>query len=194
LATTDTTVTDPPAASNSKLIRTLLEIAVLVLAVVLALLIRLTIFEAALVTSGSMQHTLEKDDRVLIDHRLALHNNWQRGEIVIFDTPPSWGDEKETLIKRVIGLPGETLEISDGKVYVGGKILDEPYINSDSEARGDTAKIVLLSNEYFMIGDNRNNSEDSRDLGPVEEKFIRGRAVWVLAPLGRFGKLTRPTY
>lgn len=194
MATSGVDTSEVQTERNSKLVRLLLEIAVLILAVVLALLIRFTMFEAALVTSESMMPTLEKDDRVLIDHRSTLRNRWQRGDIVMFDTPPSWSGVPDTLIKRVIGMPGETLEISDGKVYINGKILDEPYVNNDSMIRGDTGKTVIPARQYFVMGDNRNNSDDSRDEGPVDDKHIRGRAVWRLSPLSKFGQIQLPPY
>lgn len=194
MATRGVETTEDGVIPHSKLVRHLLEGAVLVLAIVLALLIRFTIFEAALVTSGSMRPTLEVDDRVLIDHRAGLRGRWQRGDIIIFDAPPEWADVPDTLIKRVIGLPGESLQINLGKVYIDGKILDEPYVSKESEPLGDTPVIVLGPRQYFVIGDNRNNSEDSRDKGPIEEKYIRGRAVWILAPFGRFGQISLPRY
>jgi len=196
LATSDaSSAVAPPATKKkkNKTLRTVLELVVLVLAILLAFLIHKFVYEVALVTSGSMIPTLQIQDRVLIDHRESLHNNWKRGDIVTFDSPESWG-EQEVLIKRVIGLPGEIIEINDGKVYINGKILDEPYINNDSEPVGEIKKTVIPDSQYFVIGDNRNHSQDSRDLGGVEDKYIRGRAVLHIAPISKFGKVKVPRY
>lgn len=179
-------------APTPKWLSCAIEGAVLLAALVLILFLRWNVWEIAVVTSNSMQPTLTRGDRLLVDHRAALQNKWQRGDIVIFDAPPSWG-APDILVKRVIALPGETVQVYGGRVYVNGRILPETYLNG-SMIRERFAPVMLAPHEYFVLGDNRNDSEDSRDHGPVESRFIRGRALRVVWPPGRTGKLKRPVY
>jgi signal peptidase I len=95
----------------------------------------------------------------------------QRGDVILLTV-----DEERQYLKRLIGLPGETLEIIDGKVYIDGKVLEEPYLQETSEVnRFPTPPITLKPNEYYVLGDNRNNSSDSRGFGPISGENIRGR-------------------
>ncbi len=92
----------------------------------------------------------------------------QRGDVILFKV-----DEDRQYLKRLIGLPGETLEIRDNKVYINGKVLDEPYIKEP--VRGDSMMYVMGSDEYFVMGDNRDNSADSRVFGSIPGESILGR-------------------
>jgi signal peptidase I len=95
----------------------------------------------------------------------------QRGDVILFTV-----DDERQYLKRLIGLPGETLEIIDGKVYIDGKVIEEPYLQEASQvSRFPTPSITLKSNEYYVLGDNRNNSSDSRVFGPVLGASILGR-------------------
>jgi signal peptidase I len=139
-----------------------------------------------------MQPTLEVNDRLLIDHRTTLRQNWKRGDILLFDPPEEWGDSGDLLTKRLIGLPGETISIATGRVTINGRVLVEPYLQTTNREFAET--ITLLPGQYFVMGDNRGNSEDSRALGPINEENIRGRAVFCLTPIGRMGRLPHPDY
>jgi signal peptidase I len=170
-----------------------IEGAILVLALLLGLLIRFGVYETAIVTSDSMRPTLARNDRLLIDHRNSLHGKWQRGDMVIFEPPSSWSDESDTYIKRIVGLPGETVEIRGGQVWINGRQLQENYINGAPEPE-HLQPFQLPPGQYWVMGDNRNNSFDSRRAGPLPDASILGRAVYRLGPLGRTGGLPAPSY
>ena len=179
--------------SSSKWVSYAIEGAVLVAALLLIMMLRLYVWEIVIVTSNSMQPAMSSNDRVLADHRASLQNKWKRGDIVIFDTPENWG-APDTFTKRVIGLPGEKVQVFGGQVFVNDKPLEENYIQEPMLKKENFYPLVLGSDGYFLMGDNRNNSEDSRDHGPVQSRFIRGRALRILWPPGRMGKLTWPVY
>ena len=168
--------------------KVLLEGGILIVALVFGLILRLYAYEGALITSRSMAPTLSRGDYLLIDHRAALRGTWKRGEIVFFNAPASWGLEKQTLVKRIIALPGETVAVFNGVVLVNGQPLKEPYLKPHDA--DDFFPIRLGQNEYFVMGDNRDFSEDSRDFGPISEKEIRGRIVTRLWPISVIGTVS----
>jgi signal peptidase I len=187
-------------ASNpkSKTLTYILEGVILVMALLLGLAIRFWVYETGIVVSASMEPALQIDDRVLIDHRASLSGTWQRGDIVFFKPPPSWTggeteDTGELLVKRVVGLPGETVASSGGQIWINGAPLQEPYLNSKADRDTPPISVVLAGDQYFVAGDNRDNSEDSRTFGPIPNSAIHGRAVRILWPLGR-GSLSLPDY
>jgi signal peptidase I len=167
-----------------------IEGAILAAALFLVLFLRLNVWELVVVTSNSMQPALTRGDRVLVYHRAALKNHWRRADIVISPAPPAWGDATEVLIKRIIGLPGETVQVYGGQVFINQRPLQESYIKEPMLRRENFRPIRLGPHEYFLMGDNRNNSEDSRDHGPVESRFLHGRALRLLWPLSRAGVLS----
>lgn len=170
-----------------------LEIATLFGALGLGLMIRFSLYETMIVTSGSMESTLGVNDRFLVDHRQVLHGNWKRGDIVTFDEPESWGDEQDVLVKRIIGLPGESVTVQQGKVYINRQPLVENYLNETPNPEF-SGPFNLGPGQYFVMGDNRNHSDDSRDNGPIQDKDIRGRVVLRLWPLSRVGGLPATNY
>jgi signal peptidase I len=125
------------------------------------------------VDGPSMQPTFHTEQRIIVSRVNYLIGRPARGDIVVFDSPEADPDDPP-LIKRVIGLPGETVEIRDRQVYVDGKQLNESYINepcSESRCRDNTWQ--LGTDQYFVMGDNRNHSNDSRAFGPVSwDRFI----------------------
>jgi len=143
---------------KKEIIREILDwIVVIVVAVVVSLIINYGIIVNATVPTSSMETTIMTDDRI-IGLRLAyINKDPERGDIVIFKFPD---DEKVLFIKRVMGLPGETLEVKDGRVYIDGISLEEPYLTV--ETLGNYGPYVIPEGSYFMMGDNRNNSADSR--------------------------------
>ena len=184
---------ETPAVS-SKWVTYAIEGAILMLALILGLLIRAGVYETVLIPSASMEPTLKIGDRMLVDHRNSLHGRWRRGDIITFHPPESWQDpDQDLLVKRIIGLPGETVDIYQGKVYINGKELQENYLQAPMDP-DDPIQLSLVPGQYFVMGDNRNNSDDSRDHGPVPEQDIRGRAVRLLAPFSRMGALPPPNY
>lgn len=140
-----------------------------------------TLLEMALprsvVLSISMQPSLVESQRLIISRVSYLIGQPERGEIVVFNAPNARPDEPP-LIKRLIGLPGETLEFRDGAVYINGVKLDEPYIKESCRQAMCPNRVWQLGpEEYFFMGDNRNRSHDSRAFGAVHRQQIIGRAI-----------------
>lgn len=147
------------------------------------LLFRL-MFVATIITSSSMEPTLEKGDAVIVRKvRFTPQNPPQRGDLIFFRDPIT---EKDWLVKRVIGLPGEVVIIFGGRVYINGVPLNEPYISATSE---DYGMWHIPSDAVFVMGDNRPFSNDSRDFGPVPLDLIEGKVVFRYFPLEKFGRI-----
>lgn len=129
------------------------------IAFVLAMAINHFVIVNATVPTGSMEKTIMTNDRIIAFRLAYLFEGPERGDIIVFRLPD---DEKMLYVKRVIGLPGDTVEIKDGNVYINGsqEALDEPYINS--VPNGSFGPYTVPEEHYFMMGDNRNNSLDSR--------------------------------
>lgn len=184
-------------ASPSR-VRSLLEwVAVIVLAVGAAMLIKTFVMQAFYIPTGSMQPTLEINDRVLVNKLSYRLHDVNRGDIVVFERLPQevGPDNTKDLIKRVIGLPGESIVIKDDRVYVNGTVLDEPYlppgthtVNTNTIHPCTTEKpCVVPPDSVWVMGDNRSSSQDSRVIGPVPIERIVGRAFVRVWPLSRFG-------
>lgn len=173
--------------------RVLLEGGIVILSLLFVLLLRVLAFEGVLITSGSMEPALAKGDYSLVDHRVALRSSWKRGDIILFEPPKSWSGTDVALVKRIIALPGEEIVIMNGQVYVNRQPLSETYV-TERPLPEDTIPLILGPEQYYVVGDNRNNSDDSRDNGPINEANIRGRVLSTLWPLSRFGGLPAPAY
>lgn len=177
-----------PPPSGSPWLTRFLEGAILVLALLLIFIMRQAWLEPAIVTSRSMEPTFRVGDRFLVDHRRALSGKWKRGDIVLLQTANGrWGED--VLVKRIIGLPGERVEIFKGRIYIDGSLLPENYLK-ERPLPDDEAPLVLGASEYYVLGDNRNNSGDSREYGPVENAEIRGRVlrkIWPMEAISRPG-------
>ncbi len=140
-------------------------------AIIIALLINLFLAQATRVYGQSMEPNLHTDERLIVEKVTYKLHPPQRDDIIVLKVRD---DAKELLIKRVIGLPGETVEVRDGKVYINGKPLDEPYLARPTLGRyGPT---VVPPEHVFVMGDNRNASNDSRAFGPVSYDHIIGKA------------------
>mgnify|MGYP001351539991 FL=1 len=133
------------------------------------------------IISSSMEPTLKPGDRVVVVKKDVL----RRYDIVVIDAPQG---KKEILTKRIIGLPSETIEVKDGDVFINGRKINEPYIK---ERPVYSIKVEIPENSYFLLGDNRNKSEDSSVWGPVDISFIRGRVVCRYWPLKEFSFLKK---
>ncbi|MBC7073886.1 signal peptidase I [Candidatus Parcubacteria bacterium] len=159
----------------------LLKTVILALAIVIP--IRYFIFQPFIVKGNSMEPNFKTGNYLIIDEITYRFRNPKRGEIVVFKYP---GNEAQKYIKRVIGLPGETVEIFDGKIKItnekGSFYLDESSYLRQSQTFGEL-KITLGEDEYFVLGDNRLSSYDSRMFGPVKRKEIIGRVILRLFPL-----------
>lgn len=150
--------------------------------------------QAFYIPSESMEPTLNIQDRLAVVRPPFWLRGPRRGEILVFNAPPNADarGSKIPYIKRVIGLPGETLEVRAGSVFIDGRRLDEPYTMAPS-AR-DFGPIIVPAHHYFMMGDNRNNSADSRYWGPLDEDRIIGKAAFRFWPLDAIGPETTPSY
>lgn len=151
-------------------------------ALVMALIIRTFIVQAFWIPSGSMVPTLEPGDRVLVCKFWYRFFEPKRGQIVVFRFPY---DTSKDFIKRVVGLPGDVVEISDGVVFLNGKRLDEPYVFHRD--RYQMSPVRVPEGSYFVMGDNRPNSQDSRFWGFVPKNLILGPAFFRYWPLTRLG-------
>ena len=156
-------------------------IAIVAGALLVALLVKTFLIQAFYIPSLSMYSTLDKGDRVLVN-KLSYHvHDVHRGDIVVFKRPKNVPDTGiKDLIKRVVGLPGETIEAKDGAVYIDGHRLNESYLDAGVRTVNlDRQKIA--DHKVFVMGDNRTNSEDSRIFGAIDEDLLVGRAfirVW----------------
>ena len=156
------------------------------IAVVIALFIRHFVVELYLVDGPSMRPTLQNQERLVVNKFIYNLHDPERGDILVFQYPK---DPSRDFIKRVIAVPGDTIEIRDGHVYVNGELKNEPYILSTT--RGDYPLATVPEGHIFVMGDNRNNSEDSRfaDVGMVPFDLIKGKAVLIFWPMDKIQTL-----
>ena len=158
----------------------------IIIAVVLALGIRTFLVEPYMVSGPSMRPTLQNQERLIVTQLVYYLREPQRGEIIVFKYP---SDTRRDFIKRVIATPGDTVEIKDGRVFVNDQLLNEDYILE--KTKSDYPKSTVPKGTIFVMGDNRNNSEDSRfaDVGFVPFDLIKGKAMVVFWPLAQFKAL-----
>jgi signal peptidase I len=207
----DTTSDDAPrpeAQSTRRSLGCLLEIVeTLVLTLVIYLLIHNFIAQPFEVEQDSMVPTILEHEYILIDKLSPRLNDYDRGDIVVFNPPPGYEQGGVPFIKRVIGLPGDTISLENGRVYVtpAGSSpipLVEPYVRQvdgrtaptqPRDAEG-TSEWVVPEGEYFVMGDNRPDSQDSRFFGPIVRDSIIGRAWIRYFPLDRIRLMEKPVY
>jgi signal peptidase I len=194
--------------------RTIIEWAILIgSALLIAVLIKTFLFQAFYIPSESMKPTLNVGDRVLVNKMSYRLHDVNRGDIVVFETPPKAKDangEIKDLVKRVVALPGETLETRAGRVFINGRPLEEPYLENGTQTCAlngsvpcsdiDWQKVpgcgtpadgrsgcVVPQNDVLVLGDNRAESKDGRFFGPIKESSIVGRVfvrIWPINDLG----------
>lgn len=136
----------------------------------------------------SMKPVLENGDVVLVNRIIYNATSPKRGDIIVFK--PKGNENSHYYVKRIVGLPGETIEIIENNVYINGERLEEEYETTDIDNVGIASeKITLAGDEYFVLGDDRENSEDSRnaDVGNVKRSYIYGKAWFVIGPRDNFG-------
>ncbi len=168
-------------------------IVLIVAALTIALLIKTFLFQAFVIPSESMEPTLHgctgcSNDRILVNKLSYRLHDVNRGDIVVFAAPPGFdnGGIKD-FVKRVIGLPGETIETRNDQVFIDGKPLEEPYINPDCTDRGGAIERQEIPvGHVYVMGDNRCSSSDSRKFGTIDTDTIVGRAFVRIWPLSRF--------
>lgn len=168
----------------------------IIIAVVLALFVRTWVVQAFTIPTGSMEHNLLVGDYLLVnkfvfgptlsgaEQAVLPKTDVERGDIVVFKYPI---DPERDFIKRIIGLPGETLEVRDKRIYIDGLVLDEPYLPEHERSlrpgeeavggRDNHGPVLIPDGHYFAMGDNRDDSEDSRFWGPLPAEHVKGKAV-----------------
>jgi signal peptidase I len=174
----------------------------LVLTLIIFFVIQNFIAQPYQVQQNSMERTLEPGQYVLVDKLTPRWDAYGRGDVVVFNPPDSWTTDDTPFIKRVIGLPGDTVEVKDdGLVYINGTALDEPYtyknsegVNEPTTASLDQRRWVIPAGQLFVMGDHRQKSADSRVFGPIETSDVIGRAFLRYWPISTFGILQTPTY
>jgi len=185
----ESTVPQPPLTPQPKgrhwLVALLFDLSsTLIPAIVIALLIHVFLAQATRVYGQSMEPNLHTDQRLVIE-KLSYHfHGPRRGDVIVIHDP---GGSPELLIKRVIGLPGERITVTDGRVYVDGTALDEPYLTQPTTGGGRSWIVPPLN--VFVMGDNRSASRDSRIFGPVPLDQIVGHAVIRYWPPEQIGLL-----
>src|SRR3989344_2896960 len=150
-------------------------IKVIVVSLAIILPIRFFLIQPFYVEGASMEPSFHPREYLIIDEITYRFSNPQRGEVVVFRYPK---DPRQFYIKRVVGLPGESIKIIDGVVYVNGTALDEDYLADVYLSDDSKEEMTLGPDEYFVMGDNRANSLDSRVFGPVQSPYLIGR-VWL---------------
>ena len=181
------------------------DVALVAIAVAVAVVVRALVAQAYYIPSASMEPQLRVDDRVVVS-RIAYHLHApRRGDIVVFQAPPSLDtartvphnpfgrffrsigvalgvtEDQTVLIKRVVALPGETVSARGGRIYVGSEVLVEPYLPAGT-VTSDFGPVTVPRGDLWVMGDNRGNSEDSRFFGPIPQRTIVGRAIWKVWP------------
>src|SRR3977135_3862865 len=159
----------------------------LVIALSLAIVIIIFFYQPVKVEGTSMTPLISDQERIFINKFVYRFEPIQRGDVVVFWYPL---DRSKSFIKRVIGLPGETVEIRRGAVYVNDKIVPEPYVPPQYEDLSDFGPVRVPKDSYFVMGDHRISSNDSRVFGPVANRYIYGRAVFAYWPVDHFGSLS----
>src|SRR5450432_157419 len=159
----------------------------LLIAIGLALVIIVFLYQPVKVEGTSMATLLSDQERIFINKFVYRFEPIDRGDVVVFWYPL---DRSKSFIKRVVGLPGETVEIRQGMVYVNGVQLPEPYVPPQYEDLTDFGPLRVPLDNYFVMGDHRISSNDSRVFGTVASHYIYGRAVFAYWPVDHFGSLS----
>ncbi|WP_373541745.1 signal peptidase I [Chamaesiphon sp.] len=161
--------------------------------IVVAFAVRTFVAEARYIPAGSMQPTLAIDDRLIINKLIYHYHAPERGDIIVFNPTAQLEKEnfKDAFIKRIIGIPGDRIDVKDGKVYVNGNVLDENYLNEapayNWSSTALTPDSIIPEGNYLVLGDNRNNSYDSHYWGFVPKNKIIGKATQRFWPFNRIG-------
>jgi signal peptidase I len=162
---------------------------VLVVALSLSWFLRTFVIQQYYISGPSMQETLHQNERIVVNKLAYRFGSVHRFDIIVFDR---MNEDHDDLIKRVIGLPGDTVEVRDCSVFINGREIDEPYLSEDDKISCGIDNVNLFSiprDSYFVMGDNRSESLDSRTFGTVKESSIVGRATVRVWPLSGFGGL-----
>jgi signal peptidase I len=169
----------PSVSETAKAEGVLLWLRDIVISAVVSILIIMFLYQPVRVEGTSMLPRLEDHDRLFINKFVYRISAIHRGDVVVFHYPR---DPEKSYIKRVIALPGDRLSIDRGQVWVNGKKLNENYVPDEYRDSRSLAEIVIPEDTYFMMGDHRSISSDSREFGPVDRELIYGKAVFVYWP------------
>ena len=198
----ETAITESPS-KRALVRRGLFEVVeTLVLTVLIFFVVHTFVAQPFRVEQRSMETSLLPEQYVLVDKLTPRWAPYERGDIVVFEPPESWASaRRDPFIKRVIGLPGDRIELEDGLVLVNGVELDEPYLfvrggepePTEPSFNGETRWLVP-DGALFVMGDHRAASADSREFGPIEISTVLGRALLRYWPFDTFGPIERPVY
>ena len=197
------TTPDPRPATRKPALGCLLEIAeTLVLTLIIFWVIQSFVAQPFRVQQQSMEHTLEPDQYVLVDKVTPRFDTYKRGDIVVFNPPPTWvASNGQPYIKRVIGIGGDTVQVRDGSVFLDGtKLIEDRYVfqedgkNQSTETFGGVDRWVIPDGQLFLMGDHRGNSADSREFGPVDVSAVIGRAWLRYWPIDTFEIIPTPSH
>jgi signal peptidase I len=153
------------------------------------LLIRPFIVQAFFIPSGSMRPTLLERDHILVNKFIYRFTEPKRGDIVVFKCPEEADPRQVDYIKRLMGLPGDVIEVKEGLVYRNGKALREPFLLEPGDIRYDMPPVKVRPGKFFVMGDNRNDSNDSHRWGQLDRNRVLGKAMVTFWPIGRAGIL-----
>jgi signal peptidase I len=183
-----TDVPQPQLRQEPSFIRELVE-TILLIAAIYAFV---NLATARFVVDGhSMLPNFTTNQFIIVSRLSYILGDPQRGDVVVFHYPEQ---PNRDFIKRVIGMPGETVNIQDGRVYIDGRLLDEPYIDKFCRGKSCDGEWIIGPDQYFVLGDNRGASKDSQDFGAVDRKFIIGRAFVRYWPPSDWGLITHHRY
>ena len=174
---------------NQKVRHTVGWVFALVVAAAFGALVAVVMFQSVTMQESSMEPTISVGEKYFMNRAIYRVSSPKRGDIIVFRTNAS--ADAALHIRRVIGLPGETIQIVDGRILINGEAYREQGQDVPAMANAGLAAnpVTLESNEYFVLGDNRNNSEDSRygEIGSVNKKYISGKLWFQIAPFGKLG-------
>lgn len=159
-------------------------------ALIVAFALKTWVLQAFSIPSPSMVPTLVEQDRILVNKLSYSFGEVERGDVVVFERPKAAGTEPNInhLVKRVIGLPGETIESSNGRILINGEEIREPYLPPGTVTDG-VQRTKIPPGQYWVMGDNRGNSSDSRVFGTIDHDIIVGRAFARVWPVGSINRL-----
>ncbi len=158
----------------------------LIIAVAIAGFIILFLYQPVKVEGNSMQPNLEDQERIFINKFVYRLEPIARGDVVVFRYPR---DPSKSYIKRVVGVPGDRVRVSAGRIYLNGEPLREDYVSSSESDLRSYPEVTVPEGSYYVLGDHRMMSNDSREFGAVQERYIYGKAVFVYWPVERVGTL-----
>jgi len=156
----------------------------LCISILISLFIILFVYQPVKVEGGSMEPGLEDQERIFINKLAYRLEAIERGDVIVFRYPR---DTRKNFIKRGIGLPGDRVRVGDGHVYLNGHLLREPYVPEEYMDSRSYSEIRVPTDSYYVLGDHRSMSNDSREFGPVPRSYIYGKAVFGYWPMEKMG-------